>query len=50
MSSNALSANEVVSGAEVLLLGLLWGSVGVVLQSKAGSLTEPVVPQPAVAR
>ena len=43
-------SNQIFSGAEGLLLGLLWGSVGVALLRRAGSPTEPVVPQPAAAR
>jgi hypothetical protein len=43
-------ADEIFSGGEGLLLGLLWGSVGVALLKRAGSLAEPVVPQPAAVR
>ena len=43
-------ADEIFSGAEGLLLGLLWGSVGVALLRQAGLPTEAVVPQSAAVR
>jgi hypothetical protein len=42
-------ANQVFGGAEGLLLGLLWGSVGAALLSRAGSITQAVGPQPPAA-
>ena len=43
LSASALdaAANEVFSGSEVLLLSLLWGSIGVALLRRA---TEPAAP------
>lgn len=43
-------ADEIFSGAEGLLLGLLWGSVGVALLQKAGLADRAVVLQSAAAR